>query len=89
MERMPLKSFARSAAIVAVSVAVIFGVFRLTIAGSLTPPSAPAGTLDSVASLSNALFGTFDSTGVTASANGDLLQVTKCIINRIHGSTCP
>ncbi len=84
------RKFVRTAAMIAVSAAIVFGVFRLTEAGSLTPPASPAGTLDSVASLSDALFGTaFDSSAITASSNGNVLEVTKCIIQRLNGGTCP
>ncbi|HUO75567.1 MAG TPA: hypothetical protein VMU12_01440 [Candidatus Paceibacterota bacterium] len=84
------RSFARSLLMVIISVALIFGAYRLSNAGSPTPPAAPtSGTLDSLASISAALIGPFDSSGVIADPNGSALQISKCIINRLHGIPCP
>jgi hypothetical protein len=84
------RRFARSALMIAISVGIIIGVFRLATAGSLNPPTdTTTGTLSSLASISDALFGTFDSSGITADPDGSALQVAKCIITRMNGGTCP
>ena len=75
---------------IAVSVAIIVGVFRFATAGTLNPPTAPTtGTLTSLASISDALFGSFDSSAITADPNGSAMQIAKCIIVRVNGGTCP
>jgi hypothetical protein len=84
------RQFVRSVLMIIVSIAIIIGVFRLATAGTLNPSSdTTIGTLNSLASISDALFGSFDSSAITADPNGSALQVTKCIIVRINGGTCP
>jgi hypothetical protein len=74
---------------VAVSVGLIVGAFQLSGAGSLTPPAAPAGTMNEIEEVYDALVGDFDSSAVVASRNGNVLEISKCIIDKINGSPCP
>ena len=84
------RKFVRSALMIAMSVAIVVGVFRFATAGTLNPPAAPTtGTLTSLASISDALFGSFDSSAITADPNGSAIQIAKCIIVRVNGGTCP
>jgi len=84
------KRILRDAMVIGLSLAVIFMIFRLTSAGSLTPSASPAGTMHSLQESYDALVGTFDSSSVVASGTGDAFQVTKCIINKLTGGPiCP
>jgi len=84
------KRMIRDVMVISLSSAVIFMIFRLTSAGSLTPDASPAGTMHSLQESYDVLVGTFDSSGVVASGNGDAFQVTKCIINKLTGGPiCP
>lgn len=74
---------------VLVSVALIVGAFRLSVAGSLTPPAAPAGTMNELEEVYDALVGDYDSSAVVASRNGNALEISKCIIDKVNGSPCP
>jgi len=71
------------------SVVLIVGLFRLGEAGSLTPPAAPAGTMNEIEEVYDALVGSYDSSAVVASRNGNALQISKCIIDKVNGSPCP
>lgn len=85
-----MKRSARSVLIVSASVFVVTGIFRLASAGSLFPPSAPAATMHTLQEAYDTLVGTFNSTAVVASKQGDALQVSRCIIKKITGNTpCP
>lgn len=80
----------RQAGVIVVSIFVVGLIFRYSTAGSLTPSAAPASTMQSLQNVYDALASSgFDSSGVTASRNGSALQISKCIIQRITGSTCP
>lgn len=80
----------RTIAIVVFAALAIFGAFRLTGAGSLTPSFVPAPTMHDLQELYSVLVGTFDSSAVVASKQGDVMQVTKCIIQKVNGGTpCP
>lgn len=80
----------RNVAIVATSASLIFVFFRLSQAGSLTPPAAPASTFNTVGQIYAALASnSFDSAGVTASRSGSALQISKCIATFITGGSCP
>jgi hypothetical protein len=83
------KSFLRSILVISASILIVFFVFRLAVAGSLTPPGAPAGTMHSLQEMYDSLVGTFDSSAVVANSNGDALQISKCIIAQITGGSCP
>lgn len=84
-------SHMRNVLIVAVSVAVVTMIFRLTEAGSLTPSAPPAGTMNSLGEIYAPLASSgYDSLGVVGSKNGNALQIAKCIISKITGGTpCP
>jgi len=73
------------------SVLVVGFIFRLTEAGSLSPVSAPADdSMPSLASISDALVGTtFDSSGIASDSDGNVFEVTKCIIEKLNGTPCP
>lgn len=82
--------FFRSGLIVIVSVLTIVTIYRFTSAGSLSPTAAPAGTFSTLREIFNPLAsGSYDSSSVTADADGSVLQVVKCIANRMSGGTCP
>lgn len=86
------KGAVRHIAIVLTSSALIFSLFRLSEAGSLTPSSNPSagGTLQTVQDVHSALASdSFDSSGVNAAKNGSAIGIGKCIASRITGGTCP
>ncbi len=83
------RSLMRSALMVVISVFVIALVFQAVSAGTINPVAAPAGTMHSLSEVYDTLVGTFDSSAVVASRQGNVLQVTKCIIGKINGSPCP
>ncbi len=87
LTRDSFKRFCRNMLVVFVSVFIILGAFRLGNAGSLTPSSAPAATMHSLQEQYDALVGTFNSSTITGSKNGDAFQVTKCIILKVTGGT--
>ncbi|MGC9603505.1 MAG: hypothetical protein ABSF47_03495, partial [Minisyncoccia bacterium] len=61
----------------------LFATFSLARAGSLTPSATPASTMNSLSDVYNAVAGTFDSSAVTPSATGTLIQNLKYIVNNI------
>ena len=79
----------RNVFVMLVAVLAVFGIFRLTGAGSLTPTLAPAATMHDLQELYSVLVGTFDSSSIVPAKQGDAFQVTKCIIQKIKGSPCP
>jgi hypothetical protein len=80
----------RNVLVVTFAFLIVFTFFRLTDAGSLTPDAAPAGTMHDLQEMYDVLVGTFDSSGVVASKQGDVMQVTKCITQKISGGAiCP
>lgn len=84
------KRFLRGASVVGLSVFISFFLFRLSTAGSLTPSAAPASTMNSVEEVYNSLVGTFDSSAVVASSQGNALQIAKCITSAMTGGPgCP
>ena len=61
---------------------VLLSVVSLTaiaFAGSLTPPAAPASTFHTLEEIYNAVAGTFDSSSITSSTTGSLIQGIKSI----------
>ena len=84
-----MKRHGRNILVVAAAFLIVFGLFRLTTAGSLTPSAPPASTMHDLEELYAVLVGNFDSSAVVASRQGDVMQVTKCIISKINGSPCP
>ena len=84
------RKFVRSGLMIVISVALIFGAFRLSTAGSLTPSASPAGTLNALNEIWNVLASdSYDSSGISADPNGSAIQISKCIIVRLQGGTCP
>ncbi|MFH1098651.1 MAG: hypothetical protein V1723_01885, partial [Candidatus Uhrbacteria bacterium] len=55
-------------------------------AGSLTPSAAPVGTMKSLQEVYDSVAGTFDSSGISASASGSLIQQLKYIVANIGWS---
>lgn len=87
---MRVRKILRQSGVIGVSIFVIVSVFRLSRAGLLTPSSAPAGTFNAANEIFDALASAgFDSGSVTAVKHGNALQISRCIINRITGGTCP
>lgn len=90
MHQRSLASRLRGVAIVAVSIGILVAAFRLTEAGSLTPTAAPAGTMTSLNTLYASLASvSFDSSAIVASRSGGALEISKCIIARMTGGSCP
>ena len=87
----PTRKLLRDVLVILLAVLIITFVFRLTEAGSLTPPGTPAGTLHSLSEIFAPLASSgYDSSGVVPSRTGNALQVTKCIIRKMTGQTpCP
>jgi len=80
----------RHIAIVVTSSSLIFVFFRLSQAGSLTPIAAPASTFNTLKEIYDSLASdSFDSSSITASKSGSVLNVSKCIVSRMTGGTCP
>jgi hypothetical protein len=82
----------RAVLVVAVSVVVITGLFRLTEAVPPAEPTAlPASSSQSLEKLYGALASPgYDSSALTGDRNGSALQVAKCIIRKMTGGTpCP
>ena len=83
-------NYLKNVSIIVFAFAIIFGLFRLTNAGSLTPFASPASTMHSLQEVYDVLVGTFDSSAVVASKQGDVFQVTRCITQKITGGAiCP
>lgn len=83
------KKFFRSVFIVAASVTILVVFFHLVSAGTLNPTGIPNSSMRSASEIYESLAGTFDSSGIAASSNGDALQIAKCIIQRMAGNSCP
>lgn len=84
------RHFLRSSFMVLIAVGTIFGIFRLTTAGSLEPTVAPAGTFHDVSEVYDAIASSgFDSSSISADPNGSAFGIAKCIIARMTGSSCP
>lgn len=87
-----LKKVLTDVLIIVVSIAAVLSVVRFVEAGSLTPPGSPASTLNTNQQIFDVLVASAGSTALgsaTASAQGDALQITKCIIRKIQGLSCP
>jgi hypothetical protein len=76
---------------VVTGVVLVVSLFRLTEAGSLTPPTEPTvGTMDTLEETYDSLVSSsFDSSSVAANRDGSALEISKCIIEQITGGTCP
>lgn len=76
-----------------VEVCLVIGVIlviRGAAAGNITPPASVSTTMKTASEVYDSLVGTsFDSSGLSASLDGDALQVAKCLVNKINGSPCP
>lgn len=80
----------RSAAVVAVAVGIVMGVYSLGDAGSLAPLASPAETLDDVGSVYDTIASSgYDSSSFLADPNGGAFELAKCAIARITGGSCP
>lgn len=74
------------AAIYIVALFLLFGVFQVVSrvrAGNLNPGASPAATMDSLEDVYNITVGTYDSSGVSADADGDILEQLKAIKERM------
>ena len=80
----------RNLAVVVVIVLVIATGFRVVAAGLLDPSAAPASTMNTLASIFGALASpSYDASAISASTQGSALQISRCIILRMTGSSCP
>jgi len=66
--------------VVTLSLFLTVGIVR---AGSLTPSGSPASTMRTLQEIYDSLAGTFDSTSVTATSTGSLVQILKYIVNNL------
>jgi hypothetical protein len=90
VSRARIQQFLRSVVIVGVSVFLVMTLFRLADAGSLTPSTAPAATMNSIEEIYESLVGTYDSSAVVADDDGSALEISKCIIDVVNGGAgCP
>lgn len=79
-----LKKTLRSLSLVAIPAAIIYFAFNV-LAGNLSPGLPPAGTMRTLEEIYSVLAGaSYVSPTVTPSANGNALQVLKCITNRMN-----
>src|SRR5688572_7602776 len=62
-----------------VSLFALFGFSVLAFAGSLTPSSSPASTMNTLEELFDSIAGTFDSSALISDQNGSLIQHLKYI----------
>ena len=80
--------FRRLGVFVIAMFAVLF-ILQAVQAGSLTPSTSPAGTFHTLGEIFNPLASTsYDSSTITSSSYGNALQITKCIITKLHGRGC-
>lgn len=86
-----LKKIFRDTTIILLSVGIIVWLFSIARAGSLNPSSGPtAGTLKTITNVYDPLASiSYDSSSVSASSTGNALQITRCIINKMRGGSCP
>ena len=62
---------------------------RITEAGTITPPASVGVTMDTAQEVYDAIASsTYNSSGVTSTLNGNILQVSKCLIDKVNGSPC-
>lgn len=73
----------------AVIAAMLLVFNNILLAGNLTPPATVTSTMRTAEEVYNALVGSFDSSGITASSTGSALQMAKCAIEKISGNSCP
>lgn len=68
---------------------IVAFVLRSVEAGSLTPSTSPAGTFYTLGQIFNPLASSsYDSSGISADSQGSALEITKCIITKLHGGSC-
>ncbi len=60
-------------------------------AGNLTPPGSVSSTMQPPNTLYQALTATsgFSSVSLATSSTGSAIQLTKCIIQKLNGNSCP
>ena len=72
-----------------VALFAVLGILEVVNAGSLTPSTSPAGTLYTLGDIFNPLASTsYDSSGISGDSDGSVLEITKCIIEKLHGGSC-
>ena len=75
--------------IVALSTLAVIGILGVVQAGSLTPSTSPAGTFYTLGDIFNPLASTgYDSSGISGDSNGSILEIAKCIKEKMHGGSC-
>ncbi len=73
--------------IIVISVSVLY--FALAVyAGSLVPPGPAGSTMMSLEDIYNALAGTYNSSAAEAKEDGNVMEILKCITNKINGDVC-
>lgn len=81
-----LKIF-RSLVIIAVSVSIVYFAFTV-LAGTLAPGAPPTQTMRSLNDIYTVMGGNYNSSAVSGSANGNILEILKCITNKMNGIEC-
>jgi len=63
---------------------------RAVQAGSITPPASVTTTMNTAQDIYDAIASsTYDSSSITSTLSGSVLQVTKCLIDKVNGAPCP
>lgn len=83
-----MSRYFRDIFIVAISVVALSFIVRFAFAGSLNPTSTPASTMKTANEVYDTVAGDYDSSGISASKHGNLIQIGRCIIERINGNDC-
>ena len=67
----------------------VLGILEVVQAGSLTPTTSPAETMFSFGRVFNPIASTsYDSSSITANSDGSVLQIAKCLVEKLHGNNC-
>lgn len=75
--------------IIGIDILTIFAIVKIVEAGSLSPSGAPSATMKSLQNIYDSVASTsFDSSGISANADGNAIQVMRCIITKMQGGSC-
>lgn len=73
--------------IIVISVSALY--FALVVyAGILAPPGPAGSTMMPLEDIYNALAGTYNSSAAEAKEDGNVMEILKCITNKINGGSC-
>jgi len=75
--------------IITISVLSIMGVLSIVRAGTLSPPSSPDSTGFTLGEIFNPLASaSYDSSGIASESAGSVIEISKCILEKMHGGDC-